>query len=514
MKKKTPGYWTKEKVMEIARLCSTKKEFRSKETAYYYARKFKMLDELTWLKKGIKGLMWTDERIIAEAQKYNSLTDFTKANPSAYNRARKTRLLKKLAWLQKQNVPVGYWTDDKIIEISHRFTFKHEFEVSFPYAYKEAGKRGLLKKMSWLQNRQMKELSDLPIYLIYAYEDDELKVAYIGLTRRTLRRRDYEHRRPKLGRKDCLLSFYDSIRKKIPTPIILEDGLYPIEAQIKEEYYSGIYTEKGYKLLNNPKLTGIGKSSLGYYKDWTPDKVMEEAKKYKTKSEFKFGSPSAYKAAISYQFLNKMPWMNHKKRPEKWSKQIVLEIAKQYDNLWLFRREQTGAYNKAKSTGWLPDMYWLNRTKPDKTKKWTKEEVIKEGKKYSTRIDFKNGCSSAYSKACKNGWINEMCWLKRTTFQLGYWTKENVFKHSHKCKSRTEFSKRFPTAYGKAMKNGWIVEMPWLTVKEIKTAGYWDIRENVIEEAKKYNSRTEFAKKSDYAYKKALKNGWIDELFR
>ena len=46
-------------------------------------------------------------------------------------------------------------------------------------------------------------------------------------------------------------------------------------------------------------------------------------------------------------------------------------------------------------------------------RKWTKENVFIESKKYSSRAEFKKNKSGAFSVAYKNGWLDEMVWLKQ-----------------------------------------------------------------------------------------------------
>lgn len=514
MKERRPaGYWTKERVMEIGKQYTLLKEFRSQETAYYYARKFDCLKEMTWLKHSKTGpeIQWTEEKIFEVANECLDVHEFQIKHPIAYARAIKTGLIEKLD-LKYRKHPNGYWTKEAIINESHNYDYKTEFRENSPVAYNEARKRGLLDNMTWLKNRRLKSLENYPIFTVYVYiyEDKNHKVAYVGLTKRKIKFRDAEHKRPVRGRKDPLLKFCDSIGIEMPQPIILAENLLPEDAQIKEEEFSDFYYEKGYKLLNDPRLTGKGKSSLGYYNKWTPAQVIEKSKEYKSKSEFKEGSQSAYNAAIKYRLLDKMSWLKPKKPKERLTKDVVFRLSHNYIYMKEFRKEQLGAYNKAKAQDWLIEMTWLDRNAPVKEKKWPMKAVFEVSKKYNSKIAFKNGSPSAYSKACDKGWIKEMSWLQPQR-KDNYWTKETVFFHSKECKSRQEFAKKYGTAYGIARSNGWLDEMTWLVMKN-KPMGYWEIKQHVMDEGRKYRNRSEFAKEVDAAYRSAKKNGWIDEM--
>ena len=45
-----------------------------------------------------------------------------------------------------------------------------------------------------------------------------------------------------------------------------------------------------------------------------------------------------------------------------------------------------------------------------------------------------------------------------------------------------------------------------------KHSGYWDVKENLIEESKKYHSRNEFKSNNESAYKVALTKKWIEDM--
>ena len=95
-------------------------------------------------------------------------------------------------------------------------------------------------------------------------------------------------------------------------------------------------------------------------------------------------------------------------------------------------------------------------------KKWTEEVTRKEAEKYTTFKEFIKYSNSAYISALKNGWLKDYYWLKRKFKEPGYWTFEKCYEAALQCKTRTEFSKRYPTAYTKSCKNKWIEEFNWL----------------------------------------------------
>lgn len=49
------------------------------------------------------------------------------------------------------------------------------------------------------------------------------------------------------------------------------------------------------------------------------------------------------------------------------------------------------------------------------------------------------------------------------------------------------------------------------SMKERKPNGWWNIKENVLEEAKKYTRKLDFIKQSIGAHESAVRNGWLEE---
>ena len=67
------------------------------------------------------------------------------------------------------------------------------------------------------------------------------------------------------------------------------------------------------------------------------------------------------------------------------------------------------------------------------------------------------------------------------------------------------------TCYTTCLKNNWFEEFG-IADKKVHPNGCWNIKDNCIKEAKKYNSRTEFIIKSIGAYRGAKRNGWLKDV--
>ena len=97
----------------------------------------------------------------------------------------------------------------------------------------------------------------------------------------------------------------------------------------------------------------------------------------------------------------------------------------------------------------------------------TKERVFEENHKYSNKKDFEIIAKSAFLKAMNSGWLPLMTWLKPLPLgRISKWTREAIIEESKKYSSRTEFALNSPTAYQHACENKTIFkEMPWIKEK-------------------------------------------------
>ena len=144
-----------------------------------------------------------------------------------------------------------------------------------------------------------------------------------------------------------------------------------------------------------------------------------------------------------------------------------------------------------------------------------KEHVMEESKRFSNRTEFKKRSGNAYDSARKNKWLDEMTWLSNNKDKRpkGYWkNRENMMNEAMKYASKDEFQKGNLYAFLAAHKYGYIEEMEWLVKQKQHKNGYWTY-ENIEKEALKYNTKTDFFRGNQTAYRAALKLGIIDDFF-
>ena len=240
------------------------------------------------------------------------------------------------------------------------------------------------------------------------------------------------------------------------------------------------------------------------------------------------------------------------------NKNITLEESKKYSSRMDFYKGSHGAYTVAKNNGWLNEMVWLNRNnvykdpvdtiyryyftdenavyvgrtiylelrdhqhrtrEKDSVYKFAKENntTIPEIEVLETGLTVPQGVEKEdYWKKChrKKGFriINKQPCGSIGLIAKGKWTKNKCFEESKKYKTRSDFQRNSSQAFHISMKNGWIDEMTWLPKTQKVPNGYWNKKENVLNEAKKYKSIKEFQKHSGGAFNAARKHGFFNEI--
>lgn len=88
---------------------------------------------------------WTEERVLKEARKYHSISEFAKKCSGAYDAVFNLQILDKV---HKIIAPkCTRWTYDMIKEEAMKYNTRREFHKGSPNAYNAAYKRGLLDEL-------------------------------------------------------------------------------------------------------------------------------------------------------------------------------------------------------------------------------------------------------------------------------------------------------------------------------------------------------------------------------
>lgn len=508
------GYWTLEKVIEESKQFKTKGDFKKcSSTAYKIACQKGIISTMYWLKEDRhkeqgprKTHKYTIDVIAGIIEQYNcsTSTDLRKVNEYAYKVAKTNNWLMELGLISKKHEN-GYWTEKRVWSIAKKYSNKNEFCKNEPVAYKWASYYGILNRMFWMKSPTYEERREKHDSEVYAFIDEENKTVYVGLTIDTKNR----IRSHKYQKNSAVKRYFGNI---FPKPVVLKTQLTIDESAYWEDYYKNMYLGEGYNVLNIAP-TGMSVGSIGGISKWSSkESVFEESRKYNSRSEFKRKAGGAYNHALSNGWLDEMIWLQTPRKIIKWTREKVFEESHKYQYKGEFCNGSPFAYKVAQDNGWLGEMTWI-KEKRKPSNYWTKTRVFEESHKYNNKKEFEEKAKTAYILALKNKWLKEMIWLK--TMSMGHvsqWTRSRIIEESRKYTSKTEFAIKSPTAYQHAIKDKTIFfEMPWLIEKK-KPNGWWNDKKRVIEEGKKYNTKTSFANASYSAWKSAKRNGWLEEM--
>ena len=92
-----------------------------------------------------------------------------------------------------------------------------------------------------------------------------------------------------------------------------------------------------------------------------------------------------------------------------WTYKRVRKEAKKYKTRTEFKSGSRGAYNVALNLGWA-EAVCLHMPKTSKPRDyWTLAKTKKEAKKYKSRTAFKKGSRGAFGAAYRNDWLDAVC---------------------------------------------------------------------------------------------------------
>ena len=240
------------------------------------------------------------EVVLREAHKYKYLKEFVKKKPSLYSIAIKRNI--DISFLQRERH--SDYTYEEVMNIAKTCRYASEFERKYGGAYNRAKAMGWYEDITWFElPEQFNGSLDAKNHTVYAYEDTDAHAVYVGLTN-DIKRRHREHSHPHKHRKNSpVYEYFASKGMEVPSPKILAERLRPLESREIEDNWIQHYKDKGWNPINVAKTGRVSGSIGSYTRIWTVDTLKAEASKYKTRTEFAKGSPSAYSTAYNRGIL-------------------------------------------------------------------------------------------------------------------------------------------------------------------------------------------------------------------
>jgi len=144
--------------------------------------------------------------------------------------------------------------------------------------------------------------------------------------------------------------------------------------------------------------------------------------------------------------------------------------------------------------------------------KITKEECHQVALQCTTKTEFRKSYPKEYRISLEKKWSVDICsHMVKPPNPNKIWVKEKCRQAALKCKTKTEFQKKYPGAHKSAWQNKWLDEI--CSHMSYPHYSKWHNKEYCKKFALKCKYRTVFYKKHQYGYNISRENNWLDEFF-
>ena len=421
---------------------------------------------------------YTFEELQNLAKKYTTFDEFKEGNYEAWKEAKKLGLMRKLGLIKQH----PKYTFDTLKKLAKDYTTFEDFEEGNHDAWKEAKKRGLLRKLGLIKRsaskytlEKLKELSKGCV--TYADFKAKDRLAYANAKSNNLL--------PKLGLTK-LISSFDWDLEKLKKAAEGYTTLKEFMIGNKTAYYAA----KKLKLRN--KLGLLVKPSK-----YNLENLKELSKNCTTYEQFNNLNVSAYNAAARLGLLDKLGLIH---TPSKYDLKTLKELCKDYVTYREFQKGNPNAYGAALRNKLLHKLGLQRMKRP----KWSVSKLIKYVINFETKQALYKADVNALTSLYMRGLVYDIYGPGKTV-----WNDKRIELLASNCTSLKNFENRCPIAFKKAKEFGLLDILPILFKNKPKKD--WTYEE-LVEEAKKFNTRTEFRKKSPYAVDAAEEMGVYNEI--
>lgn len=236
-------------------------------------------------------------------------------------------------------------------------------------------------------------------------------------------------------------------------------------------------------------------------KYWTKDLCELEAKRHPTKSSLRAAYPRVYKLICVNGWHHMFAHMTSPQVPRGYWQNFdhVLQEAKRAGSYKKFIKSK-GAYASALSHGWLDKLELKQSRNPPYS--WTRDRILALAKNYSRQIDFIRENPKAYQASCKKGLWPEIRLLLQPTKMR--WNFEACLEAALICSTRSEFGRKFPGAYGLALRNTFLNDIckhmrrPWSSFGECSIEEFLMAHDIDYERQKKFPKLPRFLRYDFY----------------
>jgi very-short-patch-repair endonuclease len=377
-------YWTKSLVFAEARKYQTRSEWKANSLASYKAAlREKWLEEAASHMKVVK-INWTLDSLKANAAPYPTRGKWKEAQPAAYKTAMTKCLLDQVcAHMALGKMPNRYWTKEKVLESARKFPSIAAWNAAEVTAYNKAKKNNWMKEATAHMHALAMPIGPSIIHQFLmshdiAYEaeqrfKDHPEVAnkpfdfYLPKFNLII---EYHGRQHKNGWRDdpnskAEIQANDKIKKdwaKNQKINFLEIRVWEVKKAdeigrlIAQTLMSIAKKTKQSLELRQRELTKAELKKVQSGLAFDEDTVLEDAKKYKTRSDWMKGSSKTYRFALAHGLADiATRHMTFVTEHGKWTKENIIQSAKQYARQAEWRANESSAYAIAHRKGWLAE---------------------------------------------------------------------------------------------------------------------------------------------------------------
>lgn len=441
---------------------------------------------------------WNKERCREELLKHTRKLEAKHKSPGAYNSAYTHGWLDEIApHLQSKT----YWNREKCFEKVRKMGYKNkkEFREDAPGCYGFAAKHGFLDELC----HGMEVLGNYDLRKIYVFEFED-GYAYVGLTYKPSRRQ-WQH----LNEKDSPVFKHTKDKSSSFVFKVLSDWLHQKEAQEFEDKMINEYACKGWKMLNTKRG-----GALGSAREWLYDleELLEEGLKYKTRTEYRKGSPAKYAFAYEHGLLDIVcAHMPKKSHPSPiWNKKRLQEVVNECNNSRKILQEKyPGAY-EAISRKKLIEFYFGK--KRISGKKRSLDEAIHECLNYHSTSELIKADKTLYEYIMHKKWQDE-CFkhMKRPKDKriAESFTWEDILAKINLCTKMQELREKYTSEYRAALRNPEWREKLYQMLPIRNRITLEEVRQICLQ----YHTPTELKKANLHIYNYVMRMHWQDKCF-
>jgi hypothetical protein len=271
---------------------------------------------------------------------------------------------------------------------------------------------------------------------------------------------------------------------------------------------------------------------------WTKDKILTDAKQYKTRGEY-FANSSGYSIAINNGWLEEA--CSHMIKTYSYGELVIYIYLLQHDIKFTHQKkfDDLRHINKLPFDFYLPNFNLVIEYNGIQHKRgWEGNPANAEEIKFrdQLKIDYANANSINYLMIDEekelsiiskiDGLLKSLAKKLRIDFipvkrelspkelniiaNLGRLTKEYVLQSASRYKTISEWKRGDESAYSKSLTAGWKDEATVHMTRKNNISGFWT-KEKVLESAKSFNTQVDWKNTYGGAWSKAIKMGWIKE---